>query len=149
MNALVDAIALRCAALLAGQSFDDPSDNTSPVAMQIYKHAIPVATTEAEKQEQAPYVVVRVVGIEDQDGKTVFVVRLGVELFTWSDVEAGYADLDRLLAALRPICQRGPSAMAGYKVLHPTVWQIGNKESGNQPHPFYECFCELRIVGAK
>ncbi len=149
MNALIDAIAQRCATLLAGQSFDDPADDTSPVAVNIYKHALPVATTEEEKQEQAPYVVARIIGIEDQDGKAVYVVRLGAELFTWGNVAAGYADLDRLVTALRPLCQRGPGNLSGYKVLQPALWQIGNKESGNQPHPFYECFCELRLVGAK
>ena len=149
MNALVDAIALRCAVLVGALSFDDPADNTSPTALAIHSHALPMATTVEEKQEQAPYLVVRLTGIEDSEGKAVYVVRLIAELFTRGGVADGMAAVDTLITALRPICERGPGNIAGYKVLPPALWRIGDKESGNQPHPFYECFCELRLVGAK
>lgn len=149
MNALIDAIGQRCTTLAAALRFDDPADEVVQTTLSIHSHALPLATTVEEKEEQAPYLVVRLTGFEDLAGTTVYSVRLIAELFTWGGVADGMEAIGALITALRPLCERGPGNIAGYKVIAPTTWQIGDKESGNQPHPFYECFCELRLAGAE
>ena len=146
MNALITAVAARCTALVAGQLFDDPNGG-SALAVQVHSHALPVVDMPDEKAEQSPYLVVRLVGIEESAGTVTPIVRLIGEIYTADNVAEGMTDLLRLVDLLRPLAGRGPGNLPGYKIIPPIVWQIGDKEGGNQPHPFYQFQADLRIAG--
>lgn len=146
MNSLVAAIVSRCQTLVTGQKFDDPSGGAD-LAITVHAHALPVAESPEDKAEQSPYLVVRLVGLEESQAKFNPVVRVIGEIYTADGVADGMADLLRLIDCLRPLVERGPGNIAGYKIIPPIVWQIGDKETGNQPHPFYQFQADLRFAG--
>lgn len=147
MNGLVAAIVTRCETLLTGLALDDPASESGSVPVAVHAHALPIAEDPAAKAEQAPYLVVRLIGLEESGGKHQPLVRLIGEIYTEGDVAAGMADLLAVVDRLRPLAERGPGNVAGYKILTPIIWQLGDKESGNQPHPFYQFQADLRFVG--
>jgi hypothetical protein len=146
MNDLISQIVARCDALTAGQLFDDPAEGAAlPVA--VYAHALPIAETPEDHAEQVPSVVVRLIGLEESNNKINPLVRVIGEIYTAGGVTDGMADLLRLVDCLRPLVERGPGNLAGYKIIPPVVWQLGDKDAGNQPHPFYQFQADLRIAG--
>jgi len=147
MNTLVAAVAARCTALVASQFFDDPNTEGVGVPITVHAHALPVVDTPDDRAEQSPYVVVRLVGIEESAGKYTSIVRIIGEIYTADGVAEGMADLLRLVDCLRPLVERGPGNIAGYKLIPPIVWQLGDRETGNQPHPFYQFQADLRFAG--
>lgn len=147
MNDIVDKIVARCHALLSGQAFDDPSNEGMQVQATVHAHLLPMATTEEEKREQIPFVLVRLSGLEESGGKINPKITVAGIIYTADGVAEGMADLLRLIGCLRPLVERGPGNIAGYKIIPPIIWQIGDKETGNQPHPFYQFQADLRFSG--
>lgn len=147
MNALVAKIVDRCATLTAGQTFDNPDAAGDPLTLSIHAHALPIAESPEDKAEQAPYLVVRLMGLDAASGTVSPRISILGELYTDGGVADGMADLLRLVNCLRPLTERGPGNIDGYKILPPIVWQLGDKESGNQPHPFYQFQADLRFAG--
>lgn len=146
MNSLVAAIVNRCKSLVAGQTFDDPTEGVD-LALTVHAHALPVVDVPDEKAEQTPYLVVRLIGLEESQSKFNPVIRIIGEIYTSGGVSDGMSDLLRLIDCLRPLAERGPGNIAGYKIIPPIVWQIGDKETGNQPHPYYQFQADLRFAG--
>lgn len=149
MNALVAAVASRCEALVEGLRLDDPNAPDRSVQIPVYVHALPIAETGEDKAEQSPSLVVRLAAMEEHDGRVATTIHIHGELFTEGGVEDGMAALLALVDRLRPLCRRGPGNVPGYKLLPPVVWRIGDKETGNQPHPFYQFQATLRFAGAE
>jgi hypothetical protein len=147
MEALVQAIVARCTTLVDGLALDDPNTENGTVAVQVFPHALPIADNPGDKAEQVPSVVVRLVGIEEASGKVNPIIRVLGEIHTADGVAEGMADLLILVNRLRPLSDRGPGNIANYKLIPPVVWQIGDKETGNQPHPFYQFQADLRFSG--
>lgn len=146
MNDLISQIVARCDALTAGQLFDNSSGGAS-VEVVTFAHALPIAATPEYHDEMVPYVVVRLMGMEESHNKINPLVRVIGEIYTADGVADGMADLLRLVDCLRPLVERGPGNLAGYKIIPPVVWQLGDKDAGNQPHPFYQFQADLRIAG--
>lgn len=146
MENLVQAVVTRCEALVAGLLLPDPVAETL-VQVPVFAHALPIATTPDEKGEQCPYVVVRLVGFEESAGKHNPLIRIFGEIYTDGGVAEGMTDLLQLASRLRPLADRGPGNVPGYKLIPPVIWQIGDKETGNQPHPFYQLQADLRFAG--
>lgn len=148
MEALVNQIVARCQALLTGSASDDPTDDSGAVAVSVHAHALPIAETDEDKLAQVPYVVVRLLGFEEQGGKVNPVIRVMGCIYTHGSVVDGATDLLSLVERLRPLVDRGPGAgLTGYKILPPVKWRLGDEDNGMQPHPFYECTADLRFVG--
>lgn len=149
MTDLITILLDRLAELVAGEVFADPAPLGTAVVLALHGHALPVAASTDDKLEQVPYLVARIMGMEqDSSGALVYQVRLIAELYTHDGVTEGMADLLRLRALLAPIAARGPGNLAGYKVLAPVQWRLGEADSGNQPHPFYHLTADLRIAAA-
>ena len=149
MSDLITTILDRLAGLVDGHVFDDPAPLGGTTVPILHAHALPVAETAEEKGEQVPYIVARIMGLDqDASGALVYQVRLIAELYTHQGVAEGMADLLRLRGLLAPLALRGPGNLAGYKVLGPVVWRLGEAETGNQPHPFYNLTADLRIAAA-
>lgn len=147
MNAMVDLVVARCQTLVAGETFDDPNVQGATLPITVHAHALPVVDNPDDKAEQSPYLVVRLAGFEESAGKHNPLIRLIGEIYTEGNVADGMADLLRLIACLRPLVERGPGNIAGYKLIPPIVWQIGDKETGNQPYPYYKFQADLRYAG--
>lgn len=146
MNALITALVSKCTTLVAGLALSSLGD-AALVQVPVYGHALPIVDTPEDKEAQCPYLVVRLVGFEESAGKVNPIVRILGEIYTEGGIADGMTDLLLLVERIRPLVERGPGQVQSFKLLPPAVWQIGDKEDGNQPHPYYQFSLDLRYSG--
>lgn len=136
------------ASLFSGSISQSPPSGVM-VTPQVVIGALPPKRKSPGQGEDFPFLVVRAIEGEDEEGKKPGVT-IAIIIGTWvppeSDIEEGVAEIhrmgDKVRGALRSIGSGTGVLDSRYELQYPIKWRAGVKaadgeDAGAQPHPYY------------
>ncbi len=141
MNALVDLIIAAGTLAVEGEEFDDADTESGKTSVTFYDSFLLKNAPGHSPKKEHPFVLVRPVGGEDTDRKSVVFVPIQCGIHTHGNVNEGVRDIRNLVALLL-------TGFAGAEQFYPysldkIITTLGDPEDGNQAHPKYYANMEL------
>jgi hypothetical protein len=139
---LLQALAIRLAAIFEGTVFRDPAveDETESgafVTPRIFVGSLPAKRRLDKQKEDYPFIVVRGPDGEDRDGQSEVSAEIICGIYTAGDEEAGANDIHNLIDRCRLGLLQDRILDKRFELQTPVTWTSGADEERNQPHPFY------------
>ncbi len=140
MIILMDQLKTRIEAILSGEIFEDPANALGSIPLVKIGSLDPKRSGQ-QNDEDFPFVIIRPRGGESSLRESDIVLQVIVGTWTSSDVLAGFTGIDRILEILLGL--QTARTYTPYRMAMPLSWYLGDKEDGNQPHPYYYLTIDL------
>lgn len=140
MIIVMDLLKTRIETLLAVEIFEDPANVSGSVPMVKIGSLDPKRSGQ-QNDEDFPFVIIRPRAGSSSMREIDMVIQLIAGIWTAGDILAGFTAVDRMLGLLMDL--QTDRTYTPYRLALPISWHLGDKNDGNQPHPYYYLTIEL------
>lgn len=134
MIIVMDLLKTRIESLLAGEVFEDPANAAGSTPLVKIGSLDPKRSGQ-QNDEDFPFVIIRPRTGSSSLREMDMTLQVIAGIWTSGNVLAGFTTIDRMLEILLNL--QADRTYTPYRMGLPVSWYLGDKEDGNQPHPYY------------